>query len=60
MQAFLDGAPVQVTRATLAPGYAGLYLVELQLPSITNAGMSELHLSADGQESNKVQIWIEP
>ncbi len=60
MQAFLDGAPVQVTRATLAPGYAGLYLVELQLPPITNAGMSELHLSADGQESNKVQIWIEP
>jgi hypothetical protein len=35
-------------------------LVELQLPPITNAGMSELHLSADGQESNKVQIWIEP
>jgi uncharacterized protein (TIGR03437 family) len=60
MQAFLDGAPVQVTRATLAPGYAGLYLVELQLPAITNAGMSELHLSADGHESNKVQIWIEP
>jgi uncharacterized protein (TIGR03437 family) len=60
VQAFLDGAPVQVTRATLAPGYAGLYLVELQLPSITNAGMSELHLTADGQESNKVQIWIEP
>lgn len=60
MQAFLDGAPVQVTRATLAPGYAGLYLVELQLPSITNAGMLELHLAADGRESNKVQIWIEP
>jgi uncharacterized protein (TIGR03437 family) len=60
VQAFLDGAPVQVTRATLAPGYAGLYLVELQLPSITNAGMSELHLTADGQESNKVRIWIEP
>jgi uncharacterized protein (TIGR03437 family) len=60
MQAFLDDAPVQVTRATLAPGYAGLYLVELQLPSITNAGMLELHLTADGHDSNKVQIWIEP
>jgi uncharacterized protein (TIGR03437 family) len=60
VQAFLDGAPVQVTRATLAPGYAGFYLVELQLPSVTNAGMSELHLTAEGQESNKVQIWIEP
>jgi uncharacterized protein (TIGR03437 family) len=60
VQAFLDGAPVQVTRATLAPGYAGFYLVELQLPSITNAGMSELHLTAEGRESNKVRIWIEP
>jgi len=60
MQAFLDGAPVQVTRATLAPTYVGFYLVELQLPPITNAGMSELHLTADGHESNKVQIWIEP
>lgn len=60
VQAFLDGAPVQVTRATLAPGYVGLYLVELQLPSIVNAGMSEVHLTTDGHESNKVQIWIEP
>jgi uncharacterized protein (TIGR03437 family) len=60
VQAFLDGAPVQVTRATLAPGYAGLYLVELQLPALTNAGMSELHLTAEGHDSNKVQIWIEP
>jgi uncharacterized protein (TIGR03437 family) len=60
MQAFLDGVPVQVTRATLAPTYVGFYLVELQLPAITNAGMSELHLTADGHESNKVQIWIEP
>ena len=60
MQAFLDGAPVQVTRATLAPTYVGFYLVELQLPAITNAGISELHLTADGHESNKVQIWIEP
>jgi len=60
MQAFLDGVPVQVTRATLAPTYVGFYLVELQLPAITNAGVSELHLTADGHESNKVQIWIEP
>jgi len=60
MQAFLDGAPVQVTRASLAPTYVGFYLVELQLPAITNAGMSALHLTADGHESNKVQIWIEP
>jgi uncharacterized protein (TIGR03437 family) len=60
VQAYLDGAPLQVTRATLAPGHIGFYLVELQLPQITNAGMSELHLSVDGRESNRVQLWIEP
>ena len=60
VQAYLDGAPLQVTRATLAPGHIGFYLVELQLPSVTNAGMSELHLNVDGHESNRVQILIEP
>lgn len=60
VQAFLDGAPLQVTRATLAPGHIGFYLVELQLPSITNAGMSELHLNVGSHESNRVRIWIEP
>ncbi len=60
VRASLDGAPLQVTRATLAPGHIGFYLVELQLPSITNAGMSELHLTVDGHESNHVSIWIEP
>jgi uncharacterized protein (TIGR03437 family) len=60
VQAYLDSAPLQVTRATLAPGHIGFYLVELQLPQITNAGMSELHLSVGGHESNRVQLWIEP
>jgi uncharacterized protein (TIGR03437 family) len=60
VQATLDGAPLQVTRATLAPGYIGFYLVELQLPSVTNAGLSELHLNVGGHESNHVQILIEP
>jgi uncharacterized protein (TIGR03437 family) len=60
IRAFLDGSPVEVSRATLAPGYIGFYLIEVQLPAITNAGVSELHISAGGQESNHVQIVIEP
>jgi uncharacterized protein (TIGR03437 family) len=60
VKAFLNGAPLQVTRATLAPGYIGFYLVEVQLPVITNIGSSELFISADGQESNRVQVLIEP
>jgi uncharacterized protein (TIGR03437 family) len=60
VRAFLDRVPVEVTRATLAPGYVGFYLIELQLPPIVNAGPAELYLSADGQESNRVQILLEP
>jgi uncharacterized protein (TIGR03437 family) len=60
VKVFLDGMPLQVTRATLAPGYVGFYLVEAQLPALTNAGTAELHLSAAGQDSNPVQILIEP
>ncbi len=60
VRAYLDGTPLQVTKAALAGGYVGFYEIEVQLPSITNAGTSELKISADGQESNKVQIVIEP
>jgi uncharacterized protein (TIGR03437 family) len=50
---------VQVTRATLVPGFIGFYLIELQLPGIVNAGQLELFLTADGVESNRVQMVIE-
>jgi uncharacterized protein (TIGR03437 family) len=60
VRAYLDGAPLQVSRATLVPGYIGFYLIEVQLPPIVNAGTSELFVSADGQESNRVPVSIEP
>jgi len=60
VKAYLDRASVQVTRAGLAPGYIGFYLVEVQVPAIVNAGPAELYISADGQESNRVQIVLEP
>jgi uncharacterized protein (TIGR03437 family) len=60
VRAFLNGAAIPVTRATLAPGNIGFYLVEVQLPAIVNAGISELYISADGVESNRVQVMIEP
>lgn len=58
VQAYLDGSEVQVTRATLAPGYVGMYVVEVQLPLVANLGAMELHITADGQQSNHVQIAI--
>ena len=59
VQAFLDRVPVEVTRATLAPGYVGLYLIELQLPALVNSGPAELSLVVDGQESNRVRLDLE-
>jgi len=60
VRVFLDGAPVDVTRATLAPGYVGFYLVEIRLPAIVNYGPAELKLDSGGAESNRVRIYLEP
>jgi uncharacterized protein (TIGR03437 family) len=60
MAAYLDRAPVEVLSATLAPGYVGLYLVEIRVPAIVNAGPAELYVTAAGQESNRVGIQLEP
>jgi uncharacterized protein (TIGR03437 family) len=60
VKAYLDRVPVAVTHAALAPGYVGFYLIEVQLPDIVNAGQAELYITADGQESNRVQVALEP
>ena len=60
IRAWLDRSPVEVLRATLAPGYTGLYLVELQIPAIVNRGQAELYIQADDSASNRVQLWLEP
>ncbi|MBS1859703.1 MAG: hypothetical protein JST11_30305, partial [Acidobacteria bacterium] len=58
IRAYLNGAPIPVVRATLAPGFIGFYQVELELPAINNAGPAELYLTAGGVESNRVQLLI--
>jgi uncharacterized protein (TIGR03437 family) len=60
VHAYLDGGPVEVTQATLAPGYIGFYLIEVQLPKIVNMGPAELYVEAEGQQSNRVRLYIEP
>ncbi len=59
VRAFVDHSPVEVTQASLAPGYVGFYLVEIQLPRINNVGPVELYLEAQGQQSNRVRLYIE-
>ena len=59
VRAYLDGSPVEVTQASLAPGYVGFYLIEIQIPRILNAGAAELYLEAEGQQSNRVRLYVE-
>jgi uncharacterized protein (TIGR03437 family) len=60
VRALLDRAPVSVTSAILAPGYVGMYLVEIEIPNIVNYGPAELYIEVDGQPSNRVRVYIEP
>ena len=60
VHAYLDRIPVEVTQATLAPGYIGFYLIEIQLPQVVNAGAADLVLEAEGQQSNHVRLNVEP
>jgi uncharacterized protein (TIGR03437 family) len=59
VHAYMDGSPVEVTQASLAPGYVGFYLIEIQIPRITNTGPAELYLDAEGQQSNRVRLYVE-
>jgi uncharacterized protein (TIGR03437 family) len=58
--AYLDREAVNVVRAVLAPGYRGVYWVEIELPSILQYGMAELYIQVNGQESNHVRLYAEP
>jgi uncharacterized protein (TIGR03437 family) len=59
VHAYVNYEPVEVTRAVLAPGYVGLYLVEVQLPTVVNAGPATLRIEAEGHASNAVRIWLD-
>jgi uncharacterized protein (TIGR03437 family) len=60
VKAWLDRAPVDITRAVLAPGYVGFYLIEVEIPKIVNFGPAELYVEAAGASSNRVRVYIEP
>ena len=60
VHAYLDRAPVEVTRAVLAPGYIGFYLIEIAVPKLVNYGPAELYIDVDGASSNRVRVYIEP
>lgn len=57
--AYLDRQPIEVTSAVLAP-YVGFYLVDVEIPKITDYGPAELYIQMDSQTSNRVRVYIEP
>ena len=60
VRVLLDREPIEVTKATLAPGYVGFYLIEAVVPKLVNSGPAELYVEVDGQPSNRVRVYIEP
>jgi uncharacterized protein (TIGR03437 family) len=60
VKVFLDRRPLEVSRATLAPGYVGFYLIEARLPDVVNLGPAELYIEAGGESSNRTRIYVEP
>ncbi len=60
VRVMLDGTPIEMTRATLAPGYIGYYLIEAKLPDVLNTGAAELSITAQDSESNRVRIYLLP
>ena len=58
IEANLDEVATEVISAHLAPGYIGVYLVEVEIPLGARAGRSELSIVAAGQLSNRVELVI--
>lgn len=60
VRVWLGGVPLELRRATLAPGYVGFYLVEAELPALLDEGIHELSVEAGGVRSNPVRIYAVP
>lgn len=58
VRVLVDRVPVEVTRATLAPGFVGFYLIEIVLPEVVNNGPAELYIEAAGEASGRVAIQL--
>ena len=60
VKAYLNGAPLRVISSTLAGGYIGTYIVQVELPAVLNSGSGELTIEAGNRVSNAVRIFTEP
>jgi uncharacterized protein (TIGR03437 family) len=56
---FVGSVPVAPTYSGLAPGYTGLYQVNVRVPEGLAAGMQPLLLSVGQAHSNEIRIAVE-
>ncbi len=59
MEAEIDGRPVNVLFSGLAPGFSGLYQINIELPDDLPAGSYVLVIRVNGLVSNEVQVDIQ-
>tara|TARA_B100001123_G_scaffold448368_2_gene609227 strand:+ start:117871 stop:119901 length:2031 start_codon:yes stop_codon:yes gene_type:complete len=60
IQVYLDDIPLRVISATLAVGYIGTYVVDVEVPFLSTARRGDLFLEAANKRSNRVRIWVGP
>lgn len=58
VEATVNGLRLPVSQAKLAPGYAGIYLVEVVLPGVLDDGLSEVQILVDQVASNVVPVHV--
>ncbi len=58
--ATVGGAPAEISYAGTAPGFAGLYQVNVRIPAAAVLGASTLALQVVGRSSNSIAITVAP
>lgn len=58
VEANIGGEAAKVVASHLAPGYVGIYLVEIEIPANAVPGSLQLWLHAEGKRSNQVSLVV--
>jgi uncharacterized protein (TIGR03437 family) len=58
-QVTIGGVTAQVTYSGLAPGFPGLYQVNVRAPQGARSGLQLLQITVAGESSNEVRVGIE-
>jgi len=56
---FVGAMPLQPIFSGLAPGFLGLYQVDVPLPATLAPGLQSLLLSVDNAQSNQIAITVQ-